>query len=129
MDKPLIGNTELFLCRKLAKAMGYEEDELNHPYRKGSTYELSGEQVQRLYDFNPVRRADDALRVQIFFNLVMSCDSDVIVVRDGQGPLLLIQEVTDLSADGRLAATCLALSHAAAILLVRTQEKTASVLL
>lgn len=123
MDDLVMNNHELALARKLGKAMGYKEDELAHPYREGKPWAGEGGQYMELHDFNPARDPADAMRVQVFFNLSMEIDHDVVVVREAHGPLLMIYTVDDVSPEGRVVAACMALCNAAAIQLSRTEQK------
>lgn len=123
MDNLVINNHDLALARKLARAMGYKEDELMHPYREGKPYEGTDGMHLELHDFNPASDPADAMRVQVFFNLSMECDHDVIVVREGHGPLLMIYTIEDTSLEGRVLAACMAVCNAAAIQLSRLEHK------
>lgn len=123
MDEQAMTNAELALIQKLAQAMGYSLDELGHPYRLQPATPENGQDGYRCLDFNPMRDAADAMRVQVFFNLNMECEADVIIVREGKGPLLMIYTIDDLSAEGRLLAACVAVCSAAGVSISRLEMR------
>lgn len=123
MNDVVMSNNERALWLKIGHEMGLKVDELGHPYREGQVYELEGQPYHQLHDFNPLSDPADAFRVQLHFNLSMETEQDVVIVRDGYGPILLIQTIEDKSPEGRVLAACEAICGAAGRLMARRAAK------
>lgn len=115
MNDVVLTNAQLQALQWIAKAMGYKLDELGHPYRHVDTHqEAEGVHTRSIFDFDPYNDPADAMRVQLHFGLSLEIEYDVVMVRDGCGPILGIHQVEDVSPEGKLRASCLALVEAAA---------------
>lgn len=121
MNNEALTNSQLTALQWIAKAMGYPLDELGHPYREVKTPDVEGVHTRSLFDFDPINDAADAMRVQIHFGLALELEYDVVMVRDGNGPILGISQISDVSPEGKLKASCLALFEAAAKVIARKQ--------
>lgn len=121
MNEPALTNAQLQAIQKIAQDMGLNLDELGHPVRQGEHYELDGQPYQRLHDFNPQRDPGDAFRVQLYYNLALEVEQDVIVVREGLGPILMCDVVHIKTPEGRVDAACDAVVRSAAKLLARRE--------
>lgn len=119
MSDEAMTNSQTELWVKIGLDMGMLVDELGHPYRQGQAYELDGEQYRKLHDFNPLRDPGDAFRVQLHFNLSVESEADVVIIRDGYGPILLIRSLDDLSPEGRVLGACAAIFEGAGRVLAR----------
>lgn len=116
-------NNQMAAWLRIGVAMGLQVDELGHPYRQGQAYELDGEQYHQLHDFDPLKNPADAFRVQCHFNLAMECEQDVIVIREGYGPILLIRSIAPMTPENRVTVACEAIFEAAAKLLMRQDQR------
>lgn len=122
MNDVVMTNAQLLALQSVARSMGLALDELGHPYREVQMLE-EGEQIWRVVDFDPITNPGDAFRVQVYFNLAVEHEDDMVMVRDGSGPILVIYPIEDKTADGRVKAACEAVLHAAAKLLTRREAK------
>lgn len=111
---------------RIGAAMGLQVDELGHPYRQGAAYVLEGETYHHLHDFDPLHDPADAFRVQLHFNLSVEAEQDVVVVREGYGPILLVASLDASSPETRVAGACNAVFDAAAKLLARKEIRNES---
>lgn len=120
-DHPVMNNGQLQTWLAIALDMGLQVDEAGHPYRQGAAYVLDGETYHHLHDFNPLHDPADAFRVQLHFGLSLEVEQDVIVVREGFGPIVMCDVVHCKTPEGRVAAGCEAVFHSAGKLLARRE--------
>lgn len=119
MSDEAMTNSQMAQWLRIGVAMGLPVDELGHPYRQGQSYDLDGEQYHNLHDFDPLKDPGDAFRVQLHFNLALECEQDVIVVREGYGPILLIRSIQPMSPENRVKVACETIFEGACKLLAR----------
>lgn len=123
MNDKAMTNAELQLLCRIGHEMGLQVDELGHPYREVPRTGLCGMPEIGISDFDPLKDPADAFRVQLAFNLSMETEQDVIVVREGYGPILLIETIDDKSPEGRVLAACEAICGAAGRMMARRAAK------
>lgn len=111
-------HSQLAAMVKVARDMGLGIDELGHPYR----IQPEGACV----DFDPLNNPADAFRVQVHYNLALEQDNDLVMVRDGKGPILVIEQIYDLTSDGRVRACAEAILHAAAKTIFNRDKRNAA---
>lgn len=89
MEDVVMTNDELALWRLIGADMGYEFDELGHPYRRGVNYEIDGHPYQRLHDWRPLEDDGDAFRLMMHYGLSLEMCPGVAYVRTRPaGPIL-----------------------------------------
>lgn len=68
----LLPNGDRLALRLLGQFLGMPEDELGHPYRIGEPYELDGQVLHRIHDWNPLDDDGDAFRLLMAMPLRVS---------------------------------------------------------
>lgn len=71
-DPKLLPNGDRLALRLLGHHLGMPEDELGHPYRLGEPYDLDGQTLHRIHDWNPLDDDGDAFRLLLSMPLRVS---------------------------------------------------------
>jgi hypothetical protein len=81
MNGTSLTSAELVIWRMIARDLGYEIDEVGHPFRRGQTHDhITGEEFNGVLDWSPLEFNDDAFMLQFQYQLTMVVSDGSVLV-------------------------------------------------
>lgn len=115
MDEAAMTYEQLEQWRAVGADMGFEFDELGHPFKRGKRYDIDGEPYQGIHDWRPVEDDGDAFGVMVHYGLTLKMTESWAYVWLKYGQALAAVAFVQVGND-RHAAARLAIIKAAAYL-------------
>jgi hypothetical protein len=81
MDETVMNNNELTTWRMIGADMGFEFDELGHPYRTVND-------LPYMRDWRPLDDDSDCIDLLMHYHLSAQCELEGVIVRDQYGPIM-----------------------------------------